>query len=321
MELFHEYRNKSVRAFLILVERIKNGEVLSKLEFEAEYYKLACDSNRITKVFYNNVINNEKIMIFDFSDPKQVVLCENSGKKTKNNRDKKDVHLFSIPLTIEKMWLNTAINDKLRVLFFSDEELSDIGLNGSEYPLYYRDIDDEWRRSENISEDSARNFRDILQAINEKKTISYGYNGKSCEGTPLKLEYDERKCKIYMIIFGNRLIKSDISKLSDIRISGDASGNLPEVREEMGKNQGYKPVVFTVSDHKNRKAIERALLAFSVYDHVVEPIDEKTAKFTIHYYTMDLDLLIKDILAFGSDIIVESPKMVVNRIVDILTGI
>ena len=86
----------------------------------------------------------------------------------------------------------------------------------------------------------------------------------------------------------------------------------------MIEKKGYKSVVFTVTDIKNRKAIERALIAFSIYDHTVEPIDDKTVRFTIEYYSMDLDLLIKDILAFGSDIKVESPKIVVNKIIEIL---
>ena len=86
----------------------------------------------------------------------------------------------------------------------------------------------------------------------------------------------------------------------------------------MINKKAYRPVVFTVTDNKNRKAVDRALLAFSVYDHIVEPIDEKSARFTIQYYTMDLDILIKDILSFGPDIIVESPGYVVKRITDIL---
>ena len=94
--------------------------------------------------------------------------------------------------------------------------------------------------------------------------------------------------------------------------------DIPDIKEEMIEKTAYRPVVFTVTDNKNRKAVERALLAFSVYDHIVEPIDEKTARFTIQYYKMDLDILIKDILSFGADIKVESPQFVVNRIIEIL---
>lgn len=316
MELFHEYRNKSVLAFMILAERIANGERFSKNGFRYEYYRLANDEKGITKVFYTNVVENEKLQIFDFSDETHVKLNETLQEKLSNEEE---VHFSSIPLKTEKSWLNTALNDKLVSLFFSDEELSELGLDFSDYPLYYRNIDDEWRKNEAISEDSACNFRIILQAINEIKSVSYIFNKKKCEGTPVKLEYDERTCKIYMIVYnGSRFIKSLISKLSDIQIIDRIHDNIPEFKGEMEKNKGYKPIVFTVTDHKNRKAIERALLAFSVYDHVVEPIDEKTARFTIQYYSMDLDILIKDILSFGSDIIVESPKIVVRKIVEIL---
>ena len=118
-----------------------------------------------------------------------------------------------------------------------------------------------------------------------------------------------------MIIYdGKRLIKSDISTLSDIKIRDSIVEQLPEIKEEMQKKVANKPIIFTVTDDRGRNALERALLAFSVYDHIVEQINEKTAKFTIQYYSMDLAILIKDILAFGIDIKVESPQEVINEI-------
>ncbi len=307
MELFHEFRNRSVLAFMILAERIANGEVFSKNEFETEYYKLANDEKRMSKVFFENVFYN---CIFDIRDDKRI------GLYAQNDSDC-DIHISNIPLETEKKWLNTALNDRLQNLFFSEEDLPELGFDFSKYHLYYRNIDDEWRKNEDISSESAKNFRMILQAINEKKSISYTYNQDRSEGTPVKIEYDERTCKIYIIVYdGSRFIKADISKLADIQLSGDVADTIPNIKEDMEKKK--RSVVFTVTDHKNRKAIERALLAFSVYDHVVEPIDEKTARFNIQYYSMDRDILLKEILAFGADIIVESPKYMVERIVEIL---
>ena len=307
MELFHEFRNRSVLALMILAERIANGEVFSKNEFETEYYILANDEKRMSKVFFENVFYN---YIFDIRDDKRI------GLYAKNDSDC-DIHISNIPLETEKIWLKTALNDRLRTLFFSEEELPELGFDFSNYSLYYRNIDDEWRKNEVVSDESAKSFRMILQAINEKKSVSYTYNQARNEGTPVKIEYDERTRKIYIIVYdGSRFIKADISKLSDIQLSGDAADSIPDIKEDMEKKK--RSVVFTVTDHKNRKAIERALLAFSVYDHVVEPIGEKTARFNIQYYSMDRDILLKEILAFGADIIVESPKYMVERIVEIL---
>ncbi|SFX39545.1 WYL domain-containing protein [Ruminococcus sp. XPD3002] len=311
MELFNEYRNKSLRAFLKLAERISYGEELSIDEFEAEYYRLSGDNKKITSVFYKNTLYNDKLPIFDTREGKVRLFGEPDKCSNK--------HISDTLLKSEITWLHNALNDKLSKLFLSDEERISIDAKLSDYTEYYKNIDDMWRSNEDISEEVEKNFKIILKAINEKQALSYTFKNKNCEGFPVRIEYDERTCRIYMIIYdGNRFVKSDISKLSDIYITENSIDTIPEIKDDMLNKKAYLPVVFTVTDDKNRKAIDRALLAFSVYDHVVEPIDEKTARFTIQYYTMDLDLLIKDILAFGSDIKVESPRYVVKRITDIL---
>lgn len=315
MELFNEFRNKSVSSFICLAERIANGEIFSVKEFEEEYYRLSADDKwrkkKITKEFYENVLFSGKFPIFDLRNKNKVKLCFDV-----NSDD--EIHILNIPLKTEKMWLHTALHDKLSSLFFTDEEIAFLDDGLSEYQLYYEHID-AWRKGEDITKITAVNFRTILQAINDKKSLSYTYRGKNEEGTPVKIEYDERICKIYAIFYNdNRFIKSDISRLSNIVIKERLHKDIPEIKQEMLEKKAYKPVIFTVTDNKNRRAIQRALVAFSVYDHFVDPIDEKTAKFTIQYYTMDLDILIKDILAFGADIKVESPQLVVDKIKEIL---
>lgn|GEM_PF-2699310 len=310
MELFHEYRNKSMMAFIELAERIANGEIFSAIEFENEYYRLSGDSERQTMVFYKNVVFNDKLPVFNLSDKKRVRLSEFLDGY--NN-----IKISDIPLKTEKYWLYNALSDRLSSLFLSDDEINLLKNKFPESLQYYRNIDDE--RHEDISQNTAANFRTILHAVNSKKSISYPYKGIRCQVTPVKLEYDQRNFKLYVIIFdGNRFIKTDISKISDISIIEPVFDNVPELAEKMLEKQAYSPIVFTVTDKKNRNAIERALLAFSVYDHIAEPLNKKTVKFTIQYYTMDLDILIKDILSFGADIKVESPKFVVKKITEII---
>ena len=312
MELFNEYRNKSIMAFTELAERIANGEIISATDFEKEYYRLSGDSDRITTVFYNNVVHNGKFPVFDLRDKNKVKLIDIPDIP-------RDIKISDIPMKTEKYWLYSALGDRLAGLFLSADEINLVKDKFSECPQYYRNIDDEWRKGEDISESTAVNFRTILHAINSRKSLSYTYKGRKCSGTPIKIEYDERTCKIYAILYdGDRFIKSDISGLSDIDVTDGLFENIPEITEEMLGKQAYRPVVFTVTDKKNRNAIERALLAFSVYDHIAEPLNEKTVKFTIQYYTMDLDILIKDILSFGADIKVESPKFVVKKIIEII---
>ena len=310
MELFHKYRNKSMMAFTELAERIANGEIFSKNEFENEYYRLSGD--RFPSVFYRKVMDNERISVFDTEDKKRVKLSEMLESSD-------DITISDILLKTEEYWLCSALSDNLAGLFLSDDEIRSVKEKFSDCPQYYRNIDDHWRKGEDISESTAADFRTILHAINSKKSLSYTCKGKKYIGTPIRIEYDERTCRIYMILYnGDRFIKSDISGLSDIEVTDGLFENIPEITEEMLGKQAYRPVVFTVSDKKNRNAIERALLAFSVYDHIAEPLDEKTVRFTIQYYTMDLDILIKDILSFGADIKVESPKFVVKKIIEII---
>lgn len=321
MELFNEFRNQSVTAFIKLVERLANGEILKEFQFEAEYYKLAEDPQRVTEVFYKKVIQNEKLMIFDFSDPNQVRLDE--GVSLNN-----DAHIASILLKIEEQWLHAALNDELSALFLDKDEIMKLDINTSEY---YKYIDDNWRERKGISEDMIRNFRTILEAINENKSISFEFMQKNtltqATTIPVKLEYDERKNCIHMISYNSaepekmRFKKMDLSKISNIRILENdlLQENIPDINQEMQKKADKEPLEFTVTDYKNRNAINRALLAFSVYDHVVEPINEKKAIFTIMYYKMDRDLLMKEILAFGADIQITSPKYMVDKIKKILT--
>ena len=315
MELFNEYKNKGFRAIISIAERINNGEVFNKGELNSEYYKLSGDI--FPSPFYNNVISINKSHIFEFDKQDNLKDVEFKVSLNENIISEKQIHIANIPLTSEKNWLHTALNDCLSKLFLSDEEIECLDSDLSEYPLYSEHIDDAWRKAENFTDTDAENFRIILKAINEKKSLSYPYEGKITESTPVKLEYDERQCKIFMCHYcGNRYIKTNISDFSDLKIKDTNSEDIPKIKDEMDKKIGYKPIVFIVTDNKNRNAIERAMLAFSVYDHIIEPIDEKTAKFTIQYYSGDLDILVKEILAFGADIKVESPKIAINKIIE-----
>ena len=163
MELFHEYRNRCVRAFIELMERIVNGEEMTVAEFESEYYRISGDKKRITSVFYENVVFNIKRPVFDMSDKKKVKLC--LEKVPKGN-----IHILNKTLKSENDWLYAAMNDRLSSLFLTEEYISEIRSKLSDCNDYYRYIDDMWRKDETITDENAEIFQIVLDAINEKKT-------------------------------------------------------------------------------------------------------------------------------------------------------
>lgn len=311
MELFHEYKNKCMYALTVLVERLSNVEEMSFDEFENEYYRLADDDKRLTELFFYNVLDNEKIKLFKFNNGKIYIYSDLLSNC------KADI--TNIPLNTEKMWLNTALNDSFTDLFYDSSEKERFNDKLAEYMNYSEFIDNNWKNNKNINEMVIANFRILLDAINQSKKISYVLNGNKFTGTPRKLEYDERNSVLYLIISSeNRTAKTSLSKLTDIIILDETADISFDIAEAMNDKKKRTPIEFIVTDYKGHNAIERALFAFSVYDHTVEMIDEKTAKFIISYYAMDLDIIIKEILTFGADIQVKSPEIVIRKISEIL---
>lgn len=310
MELFHEYKNKCINALIILAERIANGEKMSYYQFEGEYYRLADDLNRTSAIFYKNVVNDMKCPIFNIHSKENVCLCE----KTENK-----ISISDIPLNTEKLWIQSALNDNFSKLFYNEEQISQLKQMNTDIPNYYKCIDDNWRGELNYDNQDLSNFSILLDAINNRRKITYSVQKKICEGEVVKIEYDERKGCLYAIIISdNRPLKVDISKMSEIHIFDEIIGDISDVRENMKDKKAKTPVIFKVTDRHNHNALERAILAFSVYDHEVEKLNEKEARFTIRYYRMDFDIIIKEILSFGPDIQVENPSFVKKRIIDIL---
>jgi hypothetical protein len=309
MELFHEYRNKCLNALIILAERIANGEVLTKNQFESEYFRLADDSKRNSAVFFENVISDFKCPIFNTQNKNHVKLAF---------EDEKKISVSYFPLNTEKSWLFAALNDRFTSLFLNDEanSLRDNLSGAFRYSDY---IDDNWRNDMNLSEKSFVNFPVVLDALNHRNQISFKYRNNDYTGVPHKIEYDERKCRFFAIILNSDFrLKADISLISDITVTDKVCDISLDSAEEKRDEKVRRPVVFTVTDEHNHNAVERAMSAFSVYDHEVEKISDKKAIFKISCYSQELDLLIKEILAFGPDIKVEKPRLVKNKIIDIL---
>lgn len=314
MELFDAYKNKFLNAFIILTERLLNGEKIKKYNFLNTFYQLANDDTYQGEVLSNKVTNG-KNEFFVVDNDGYMTLNENFEASNKNIT----LRLFT---ESERLWLKEALNSKISNIFFKYSELNEFGADRN--LLWYSFIDDK-NIKPNYKQNLKKNMKILLEAINSKSKIKYTYKGsekREYESLPVKIEYDNRKQRFYAILWnGSRMIKSILSKMIDIEITDKYNDEDYSVSEFMKKRRNKEPVVFYVSDKRNHNAINRAIETFCIYEHTIEEQEDNTIKCTINYYDIDSDLLFDDILSFGADIQVISPQNAIDKIKHRLEGI
>lgn len=303
MELFDAYKNKFLNAFIILTERLLNGEKIE--DFNSDFYDLANADENQGKILFEKV----------FYEGKNGFFAKNFEASNKNIT----LRLFT---ESERLWLKEALNSKISNIFFKYSELNEFGADRN--LLWYSFIDDK-NIKPNYKQNLKKNMKILLEAINSKSKIKYTYKGsekREYESLPVKIEYDNRKQRFYAILWnGSRMIKSILSKMIDIEITDKYNDEDYSVSEFMKKRRNKEPVVFYVSDKRNHNAINRAIETFCIYEHTIEEQEDNTIKCTINYYDIDSDLLFDDILSFGADIQVISPQNVIDKIKHRLEGI
>lgn len=303
MELFDAYKNKFLNAFIILTERLLNGEKIE--DFNSDFYDLANADENQGKILFEKV----------FYEGKNGFFAKNFEASNKNIT----LRLFT---ESERLWLKEAFNSKISNIFFKYSELNEFGADKN--LLWYSFIDDK-NIKPNYKQNLKKNMKILLEAINSKSKIRYMYKGsekREYESLPVKIEYDNRKQRFYAILWnGSRMIKSILSKMIDIEITDKYNDEDYSVSEFMKKRRNKEPVVFYVSDKRNHNAINRAIETFCIYEHTIEEQEDNTIKCTINYYDIDSDLLFDDILSFGADIQVISPQNVIDKIKHRLEGI
>lgn len=314
MELFDAYKNKFLNAFIILTERLLNGEKIKKYNFLNTFYQLANDDTYQGEVLSNKVTSGKNEFFVVDSDG-YMTLDENFKVPYKNIT----LRLFT---ESERLWLKEALNSKISNIFFKYSELNEFVADRDF--LWYSFIDDKNIKS-NYKQNLKKNMKILLEAINSKSKIRYTYKGsekREYESLPVKIEYDNRKQRFYAILWnGSRMIKSILSKMINIEIIDKYDEEDYSVSEFMKKKRNKEPVVFYVSDKRNHNAINRAIETFCIYEHTIEEQEDNTIKCTINYYDIDSDLLFEDILSFGADIQVISPQNVIDKIKHRLEGI
>lgn len=228
----------------------------------------------------------------------------------------------TMPLSIlQKRWLKALCNDKRIRLFVADEVLARLELQlkdveplftENDYYLYDKYSDgDPYDDSEYV-----KNFRTILEAIHQKKTISVEYASRlgqhkrfSC--APYKIEYSEKDDKFRIISkVKNRHSILNIARINSCELTENLKVDYIS-EEDLPCNRRTS---VTLEIYDERKAMERVMLAFAHFEKSAIQISEDVYRLTLNYNSFDETELVVRILSFGPMVKVLEPESFKNLI-------
>ena len=228
----------------------------------------------------------------------------------------------TMPLSIlQKRWLKALCNDKRIRLFVSDEvlerlknQLQDVEplFTENDYYLYDKYSDgDPYDDSEYI-----KNFRTVLEAIHQKKTISVEYTGRFGQQkrficAPCKIEYSEKDDKFRIISkIKNRHSILNIARINSCELTENS--NVDDLSEEDLPDNRRTSVTLEIYDE--RKAMERVMLAFAHFEKSAVQISDDVYQLTLNYDSFDETELVVRVLSFGPMVKVIEPQSFVKLI-------
>ncbi len=228
----------------------------------------------------------------------------------------------TMPLSIlQKRWLKALCNDKRIRLFVSDEvlerlknQLQDVEplFTENDYYLYDKYSDgDPYDDSEYI-----KNFRTVLEAIHQKKTISVEYTGRFGQQkrficAPCKIEYSEKDDKFRIISkIKNRHSILNIARINSCELTENSK--VDDISEEDLPDNRRTSVTLEIYDE--RKAMERVMLAFAHFEKSAVQISDDVYQLILNYDSFDETELVVRVLSFGPMVKVIEPQSFVKLI-------
>lgn len=228
----------------------------------------------------------------------------------------------TMPLSIlQKRWLKALCNDKRIRLFVSDEvlerlknQLQDVEplFTENDYYLYDKYSDgDPYDDSEYI-----KNFRTVLEAIHQKKTISVEYTGRFGQQkrficAPYKIEYSEKDDKFRIISkVKNRHSILNIARINSCELTDNSK--VDDISEEDLPDNSRTSVTLEIYDE--RKAMERVMLAFAHFEKSAVQVSDEVYRLTLNYDSFDEIELVVRVLSFGPMVKVLEPESFRNLI-------
>lgn len=227
-----------------------------------------------------------------------------------------------MPLSVlQKRCLKALCNDKRIRLFVNDEvlerlknQLQDVEplFTENDYYLYDKYSDgDPYDDSDYI-----KNFRTVLEAIHQKKTISVEYTGRFGQQkrfvcSPYKIEYSEKDDKFRIISkVKNRHSILNIARINSCELTENSKvEDLPE--DDLPDNRRTS---VTLEIYDERKAMERVMLAFAHFEKSAVQISDEVYQLTLNYDSFDETELVVRVLSFGPMVKVLEPDRFRNLI-------
>ena len=216
-----------------------------------------------------------------------------------------------MPLTIlEKRWLKALLLDPRVRLFTPDSAGFDeiAPLFTPDMFVYY----DRYTDGDDYQDETyARNFRNIVTAIREKKNLLLEYESRDGSRnkmtvTPQYLEYSEKDDRFRLFARGKyRHWILNLSRIKECSLEA-AEKRMP------GRTPAEQALCFELTDHRN--AMERVLLHFSHLRKETKRLDEKHYQVTLYYDRQDETEMVIRLLSFGPVIRVTEPERIVQQL-------
>lgn len=228
----------------------------------------------------------------------------------------------TMPLSVlQKRWLKALCNDKRIRLFVSDEVLERLKnqfqdvealFNENDYYLY-----DKYSDGDPYDDpDYIKNFRTVLEAIHQKKTISVEYTGRFGQQkrficAPCKIEYSEKDDKFRIISkVRNRHSILNIARINSCELTDNSKTD--DLSEDDLPDNRRTSVTLEIYDE--RKAMERVMLAFAHFEKSAVQISDDVYQLTLNYDSFDETELVVRVLSFGPMVKVIEPQSFVKLI-------
>ena len=228
----------------------------------------------------------------------------------------------SMPLSVlQKRWLKALCNDKRIRLFVSDEVLERLKNQLQDVEALFKENDyylyDKYSDGDPYDDpDYIKNFRTVLEAIHQKKTISVEYTGRFGQQkrficAPYKIEYSEKDDKFRIISkVKNRHSILNIARINSCELTDNSK--VDDISEEDLPDNRRTSVTLEIYDE--RKAMERVMLAFAHFEKSAVQVSDEVYRLTLNYDSFDETELVVRVLSFGPMVKVIEPQRFVDLV-------
>lgn len=164
----------------------------------------------------------------------------------------------------------------------------------------------------------------ILQAVYEKRKISYSYRTNSdaeltpCVSVPYRLEYSAFDGRWWVILYDidrGSTIKARLDNITGIVLS--ERHNIPEdtIHTSIMNHLSSEYAVLKIKNGLN--AFERCFILFeNMIDSSSQIINDDEAELRFRYFDWDTELIVKKLLFLGKNVMLTEPDHIVKRVIE-----